>query len=175
MVFYEYTYHLDQDLSKVFEYFLQKAYLVRFFKDSSDEVVLNSDEENPYLKEGEKMELVIGDKESISSFEIDTLEIQDEVLIDLSIRFTDIVDKSNSSLEDDAETFDFMKKHLGIDIFFRLEFYDDFDRTRVRETAELQNHRLAWYAKAFWKLMGWYYLFKQRSIHQDVKDEIEFG
>ncbi|MEM8891908.1 MAG: hypothetical protein AAGD28_28270, partial [Bacteroidota bacterium] len=135
MVFYEYTYHLNQSLSKVYEYFLQKAYLIRFFKDSSDEVVLNSDEENPYLAVGEKMELVIGDKESISSFEIDTLEIQEEVLIDLSIKFTDIVDKSNSTLEDDAETFLFMKKHLGIDIFFRLEFYEDFDRIRVRETA----------------------------------------
>ncbi|MDW3646864.1 MAG: hypothetical protein R8P61_07375 [Bacteroidia bacterium] len=174
MVFYEYTYHFKQDLSKVYEYFLQKAYLIRFFKDSSDEVVLNSDEDNPYLEEGEKMELVIGDRESISSYEIETLEIQEEVLIDLSIKFTDIVDKSDSSLEDDAETFIFMKKHLGIDIFFRLEFYDDFDRTRVRETAELQNHTLAWYAKAFWKLMGWYYIFKQRNIHQEVKDEIEF-
>lgn len=173
--YYSYTYHLKQDLEKVYEYFRQKEYLSRVFRFGSEELVINSEEEEGYIQEGEKFEMIIGDREAIVSFEIEALEVREEVLIDLSVRYVDIVDKSDTSVEEDFETLLFMKKHLGMDVFFKLEFFDDFDMTRVRESAELQNPNLPWYIRTLWKLMGWYFIFKNRRIHQEIKFEVEEG
>jgi len=173
MIFYDYTYFLDQDMDQVFDYFLHKEYLCKIFREEEEEIALHSMNDEVRMQQGEQMELIVGDSKSISSFRIDVLEIQQAKLIDLSINVHEFVDKGLSTIEEDQETITFLKKHLGLDMYFRLEFYQDFDMIRVRETGEIKNQNLAWYAKGFWKILGWYYHFKQRTIHDQVKKEIE--
>lgn len=173
MIFYDHTYFLDQEMEQVFDYFLHKEYLGKIFKESNTEIALHTLDDEPYIKEGEPMELIIGDESSISSFKITAVEIVPNQLIDLSINVGEFVDKGTSTVQEDEEAIIFLKKHLGLDMFFRLEFIQDFKKVRVIETGEIKSPDLAWYAKGFWRILGWYYHFKHREIHQQIQEEIE--
>lgn len=160
-------------MEQVFDYFLQKEYLSKIFKEANTEIALHTLDDEPFIKEGEPMELIVGDESSISSFKITAVEVIPHKLIDLSINVGEFVDKGTSTIEEDEEAIRFLKKHLGLDMFFRLEFIQDFQKVRVIESGEIKSPELAWYAKGFWKILGWYYHFKHREIHQQIQEEIE--
>lgn len=173
MIFYDHTYYLNQGMERVFDYFLHKEYLTKIFKEANTEIALHCLDDEPRIKEGEPMELIVGDESSISSFTVEVVEIIPHQLIDLSINVNEFVDKGHSTIQEDEEAILFLKKHLGLDMFFRLEFYQDFNSVRVIESGEIKSPDLAWYAKGFWKILGWYYHFKHREIHQQIQEEIE--
>lgn len=173
MIFYDHTYYIAQEIEQVFDYFLHKNYLTTIFKEANTEIALHTLDDDPRIKEGEPMELIIGDESSISSFKVEVVEIVPRQLIDLSINVIEFVDKGESSVQEDEEAIDFLKKHLGLDMFFRLEFFEEMGTVKVIESGELKSSDLAWYARGFWKILGWYYLFKHRDIHKRIQEEIE--
>lgn len=173
MIISDHTHLFDQNLDKVFDYFLHKKIFEKLFRDSDEELAINSQFDDPRMREGEQIELIFASRKLISSFSVEVMEIQPGRLIDLSINVDELVDNSPSTFEEDEEDMAFLKKYFGMDMYCRLEFFKEFGQTRVLETLELKRQDLPWYINGIWKIVGFFNRFYKISNHRRIKEEIE--
>lgn len=173
LIFYSYTYHLEQEIELAFNYFLNKEYLIKFFdQDEDQETYIESPGNKYFLTESEQFKIISEDKDSIFELIVDDIEIQEYEFIKMRMSFGHFEDKFADENDDDQDWQKFMDKYIGREMIYSIEFYPlGGNHLEIVESAEV--HNIGWLSKIGWRIIGLIYQFRQTHLHKIVHEEIE--
>lgn len=172
MVFYRYKFSVEQQPQKVFDYFLNRNYLKRFLEENEEEQVgIHTSNESLLMVQGEELEMIFMDKESIIIFQIKVLEVKQKALIKLRFQFVEAIDREEGDLDDDLEATNFLKKYLGQSYVYTIQLKPRKDKITIIETVTIKEVGIL--AKLFYKIGGFYYQLSHRKIYKEIRREIE--
>lgn len=160
MIFYQYTYSIDKEISKIFAYFVDKKYLTRFFKPNDAKLVevisKNINETN--LNDSDLIKIRFNDPEN-NIVLIDQIRVKENSSIKMKMTF---------STEDNTINGD--SKH-GFSFEYNLTLQKSDDHIKVIEKSEVNGLNL--FEKIVWKTIGAYYKLTQLKTHKQVERELE--
>lgn len=158
-------------MDKVFNYFLAKDYLIRFFAEGEKEnVTIASQYENPLLSEGETIKICFEEDEDIAEIVIKVIEVSEHEYIKTEIKF-DYVAYSEDENEDEDFS-EFFNKLMGEKMLYTISFTKlKNGKIKVNEVTEVFELDLT--MKILLKIFGFFQKRKQMKIHKEVEKELK--
>lgn len=169
MVFYSYTYKVKAPLEAVYNFFLQKEYLIRYFsQEQKQNLRIESKENNRQYVQGERLKVHMDDAKVPAIIHFEIIELKENQFIEVHVEYEYTMDDID---EDEKEDFsDFMSKYVGLSLVYKLEFHRDRDKVLVKEKGFVNPK--GFFSRVFWKSIGIYTRFKHRKEHLKVLKEL---